>query len=571
MSHIRQILGWLILILACDLGAPAMAQTYIEYPNPMMQWYGDSQGWTILYPSDAWGFSIDSTHPSFKTADIIPELSSPAPGPPGYPLSSEASWHNMSMYVAAMANGNSLKMKILDLAKAKNKKNGADPLAGKGPASLSFWQWIKMGQAALETYSKIRNIQRALMSGRLDINLWKMAPKMAFVNESDEHHGVIFLALAPSNKWSLSDVTHILNSNSLKGFKITGELKDLVPSLATKPSFFDAVAHVSRINLLPGEVVADSTSQGNNRLMPLRIHNNFHEVMISLGQIQRNVAGMGGSDMDGPDYRPGVLAATAKQRGSPLYMAREVKRILDTRGDAFAQAASEIKRGIKLLSPGAEEEFEAYRGAFLEADRNMRRTLEDATQRRSMNWWGAKQAAATLSNIVMPLETAEYLEQAKKVEDMIANYLTDKGLTKMIPVSVYQDGNWADHYPVNEAGNPIDAEGNEIPMEKLNQSGDHDKLNLALAVTDAWVNRLVRDEMRALRQIYTATAQMEGQRRLAPHVSKTLASLQDGAKRLEKLQKQLRNAESTRPIMRQYVSRETFRRGVNLFDTGATP
>lgn len=570
MRFFRRILG--ALVLFWGLGTPAFAQWYIPYPSPDMMWYGNSTGVKIYYPYSEFGIAWGMTQPSFRNDELFPEGDLPAPGPPGLPLSDVASWHNMVSYVAAMGEGNLLKTRILELAKAKNKKNGADPLVGKGPASLSFWQWVKMGQAALETYSKIRNIQRALMSGRLEINVWKLAPKMAFINESDEHNGVIFLALAPTNKWSLANVTSIFNANSLKGFRITGELKDLVPSLATKPSFFDAVAHVSRINLNPGDVVEDATSQGNNALMAKRIHFNFHEVMVSLGQIQRMVAGMGGEEMDGPDHRAGVLEATAKQRGSPAYIAREVGRILNARQDAFTQAASEVKRGMKLLSPGSEADFDAYKVEFINADRMMRRTLEDVTQRRSMDWWGAKQASGTLSNIVMPLETAEYLEQAKKIEDMIRFYLSDEGLTKQIPVSVHQDGKWIDHYTIDENGNAVDNNGNVQATEKLNQQGDADKLNLALSVTDAWVNRLVRDEMRALRQIYTATAQMEGQRRLAPHVAKTMANLQEGAKRLEKLQKRLANAEATRADMNKYISNETFRRGVNLFDSqGPTP
>lgn len=462
--------------LAAMLLLVAVRGSAQEMPNVMMNWYGDTLVIPLLFIQIP--INIPGTRPWYKSGDWIPY---PAAGPPGFALSETSSYHNAYMYGASLTMSNGVRASNLLLAKAEAKKEGLAPLTGKGPASLSFWEWVKLGEMGLKTWGKVHNIILALKSGRLEIDAYKLMPKLGVINEDDPSAPMLVMGLAPSSQSAFrvaKDLANFSDPRFYLGNKINfNELKTLVPSVGVKPSFFQALAHYEK-------------NDATNGLMMQRLHQNFHEVRTALGMIQNGLAG---------------TAKTKEQaimnRLSPSSVNATLVDLMARRDSYWLEALNETKRGLNLISPQLGAEFYSNAaGAWRAAGRAETAMLDDMSKRRTANIWGAKQAAAAMTNAVAPLETEEYMDAVGKLDDMIKEYVSSAASINL---------------------------------------GDEQKVSLALDVADAWVNRLVRDELRAMRQLYAMQAKRMEREVLAPQVAQTFNELQQASERLQRMQKTL--------------------------------
>lgn len=363
----------ILILCVCVLATlPTRAQ---EMPNAGMNWYGDTLV-VWLPPSFLIPYNIPGTRPWYKTNDWAPI---PAAGPPGFALSETSSYHNAYMYGAALTMSNGVRASNLLLAKAEAKKEGLAPLTGKGPASLSFWEWIKLGEMGLKTWGKIHNIVLALKSGQLELDAYKLMPKLSVINEDDPSAPLLVMGLAPSSHSAFraaKDLANFSDPRFYLGNKVHfDELKTLVPSIGVKPSFFGALAHYAK---------NDST----NALMMERLHQNFHEVRTALGMIQNNLAG---------------TAKTKEQaimnRLSPSTVNQTLAELMARRDSFWEDALRETKRGLDLVSPQLGTNFYSQASAsWRAAGRAETAMLESMSKRRTADIWGAKQAAAAMTN-----------------------------------------------------------------------------------------------------------------------------------------------------------------------------
>jgi hypothetical protein len=104
---------------------------------------------------------------------------------------------------------------------------------------------------------------------------------------------------------------------------------------------------------------------------------------------------------------------------------------------------------------------------------------------------------------MLPLETDEYAQGAMLVHDMVNTYASDSNYD--ITHGIFQ----------------------------------HENILLGLAVADAWTNKLIHDELKALRQIYAMSVTREATHRLAPYVAQSFDEIQTASRRLTRLQNTL--------------------------------
>jgi hypothetical protein len=249
-------------------------------------------------------------------------------------------------------------------------------------------------------------------------------------------------------------------------------LKGLVPSLAVKPSFFGAVAHMQAQD--PGVNVMT------------KLQRNFHELRTSLSMIQRGVAG-------GP--------ANPYKRWNAVTRAQGLADLVAIQSDTWKDIGSTVARGVALVDQKSASAWSASNNTvYASLGRMQQASVRDQLARSSVDNFAANSISAEMNNMVFPLESQEYMEYIDNVEAMI------------------EDGASSD-FTV--------APGEEYLAE------------LRTDAADAAVNRLIRDELRAIRQLYAVKARRELTDRLAPNVALGLSALKEGADRLQYMERTL--------------------------------
>lgn len=476
----------LLMVIGLTASAQAAFTPFVGAPfitnsaSPGDDWYGNK---ALNLGFGSVGFA--GTFPWYNEFDTI-STTYKGDSPVLYPLSMVSGYHNATQYGRALAVSNVVRGIILQQAQAKTKKETGDPMLGKSPASLSFWQWIKMGEMALRTYSKVASIVNAISAGDVTINVWKLIPKISVLNEDDPSAPVLVMGLVPASQGAIAMAKQIVNVNDpryyLGNHVKFDELQNLVPSLAVKPSFYGAYAHMA---------TSDPTSR--NVQMVENISRNVHELRTSLSMLNRQMAG-----------RSHTLADIKRSRFSTA-MSRQI-------GDKVIAQSTQVWDGIfqdaKAHSKFYGPEFSANLTALGAAVNGLKaveaKEINRAVETKVADTWRAKALASEIGNVTVALETDEYQTGVKLVQDMITTYASETGNHGVF---------------------------------------DSEKVQLGVAVADASVNKLIADEIRALRQIYGMRIQREATDKLARYIVPAQQEIQMAGYRLARLNRQLANLE----------------------------
>lgn len=486
----RRLPGFILLILWVQLHAQAYFTPWVGVPDPSLGtpsgptavWYG-----TRALATGNFSVGFQGTLPWYNVNDW-PATTMQMDSPAFYPLSMTSGYHNATEYSRALLISNGIRYWALLQARAKNKKEGADPLLGKGPASLSFWQWLKVGEMALKTYGKVASIVKAINAGTVTIDVWKLIPKISVLDEGDPSSPLLVIGLVPSDQGVVALTKQLLQVNDpryyLGNLVKFDDLNRLVPSLAVKPSFYGAWAHLA---------TSDPTSR--NVQMVEKITRNVHDLRISLSMLNRQMVGQSHTLDD--IKRSRFSTAMARQMGDQL-QAQSAQLWDGVYQDA--RAAS------RFYGPGFSGSVNKLGSAFEGLKAAERAEIERLTTTKAADTWRAKAVSGDLTNITVPLETDEYLQGVKHVQDMVQVFASDFS---------------------NFGGY------------------DSDQIMLGLATADAWTNKLINDECRALRQIYAMRVERTANKRLAPYIAASNEEIQDATHRLQRLERQLADMQKT--------------------------
>jgi len=486
----------------------------IPVPGPSASigaaWYGNT---ALNTGVGGGGLQFLGTTPWYSVFDTMSSTTR-ADSPTLYPLSVDSGYHNARQYGRALFVANAVRSMNLQQQQAKNTKETADPLLGKGPASLSFWQWVKMGEMSLKTYGKIASIVKALQAGDVTLNVWKLLPKISVFNEDNPNYPVLIMGLVPSNQGVIALAKQITNFNDpryyLGNLVSFNELQTLVPSLAVKPSFYGAFAHLN---------TADPASRNNE--MVTKITKNFHEMRIALSMLNRNMAGSNHT-----------LNDIQRSRFSSA-MAGKMGDLLQTTGSQqWDDLLANSKVGAKMFGPNFAAEVNGLNSNFASMKQAEAKMIKNAVETKAADTWQAKRVAGNLANVMVPLETDEYMQGVKQVEDMVKTYAAE-------PDALAQFTEF-----------------------------DDQQVLLGLAVTDAWVNKMIHDEIRALRQIYAMQIEREASQKLAKYIVPANAEIQSAARRLTRLQNHLTAMQSSQSVYATFLGAGDIARIVNRMDIG---
>lgn len=523
MSKIRLIIIYLLFMFGLaaqaqvafipDVGAPFNFRIN-QPPAPWDNWYGNSVGEELTSFLDLeiyW--DVASTHPWYNGtgsfADSVAATGLMAPSPVLYPLSQDNSYHNAVVYARALVSSNVIRGTNLELARVKNKKEGGDPLLGKGPGSMSFWQWLRLGQMSLQIYAKAAGIVRALHSGTVNINVWKLIPKIAVFNEDDPAAPALVMGLVPSSQGAIALATQITNFSDPRyylGHLINyHDLDQLVPSLAVKPSFYGAYAHL--INSSPADA---------NQLLITKITQNFHELRTGLSMLKR--AAMGHSQNENDIQRSRFSTAWTKNFCNDL----------QNQAGSWDRLYSELSTGSRYFGSNMASQVSAMGSSYTQIKNSEISSIQNALQVKAADTWKAKRLAGNITNVTAAYETQDYLAGAKQVETMIGKYAT-------------QDGNPGQY--------------------------DDEKILVGLAVTDAWTNKLINDELRSLRTLYAMQVQREALEKMAPIIAQSQTEVNVASQRLARLQAYLQQLQSTQSADSRFFKAADLARVVTRMDS----
>ena len=426
------------------------------------------------------------TYPWYNTADTMP-MTIQGDSPVLYPLSMTSGYHNATQYGRALAVSNVVRGIILQQAQAKTKKETGDPLLGKGPASLSFWQWIKMGEMALKTYSKVASIVNAINAGDVTINVWKLIPKISVLNEDDPTAPILVMGLVPASQGAIAMAKQLVQVNDprfyLGNLVKYNDLQTLVPSLAVKPSFYGAYAHMA---------TGDPTSR--NVQMVSSISRNVHELRTAMSMLNRRMAG-----------RAHTLADIKRSRFSSAYSKQMGDQVIAQSGQVWDGIYQDAKAASRFYGPQFSANIAALAGPMNGLKSIEAKEINRAVETKVADTWRAKAIAGELGNVTVALETDEYMQGVQLIQDMISEYATEDGNHGLF---------------------------------------DADKIMLGVAVADASVNKLINDELRALRQIYGMRIQREATEKLSKYIAPAQDEIKMAAYRMNRLNRQLANLQA---------------------------
>jgi len=476
----RMLLTLALLVGAGAIPAKAQIPMLTQTTDPSKSdyyWYGVTLRIPLFFTNI--NIHIPGTKPMTKwTTDYF---GIPASGKyPGQNLTNNASYHNATMYWHDTLASNAIRTTLWQqYVGASAKESG--PLTGRSPTSLSFWEWIKVGEMSLKTYGKIRAIMEALKSGHIEINAWRLMPKVGILDEDDPEAPALMLGIMPAGQGPLAMIKEMTDWSDPR-YRLSNKvrlsnLKGLVPSLAVKPSFYGALVHYQ------ASMGASNTS---NQMVMARLQKNFHELRTSLSMIQRQVAG-------GP-YNP-------YKRWTVMNQAEDLNKLLIANSGSWNDIANQITAGISLVNPGAAAAWKAANGpAFGAIAKLQQDSVRDNLARRGADDFAAHAISAEENNLTYPLESDEYMKFIDDVETMVEEGASSKAV--------------------------------------INQ-GDEALAELRIEGADAGVNRLLRDEFRAIRQLYAIKARRELNEKLAPNIAMGLRALREGADRMKMLERRV--------------------------------
>lgn len=394
---------------------------------------------------------------------------------PSQHLTNNAAYNNGFEYGRTTTVANATRAALWQQNVGTSKKIIA-PLTGKGPASFSFWDWIQVGEISLKIYGRMRAIMNAIHSGVVTIDAWKLMPKLAVMNEDDPDNPVVYLGLAPSSQGPMALIKDLT------------DYSDPRYRLASKAEFSNIQGLVPSLGVKPsfyGALAHYMKNDQTGQFVLARLHRNFHELMTSMSMMRRGLAG-GKTD---PSKRFTVDHAT------------EGLLRLQSVDQSWENLANELSRGVAMVAPG---EAAAYRQVLVDHFQTYsqleQQAVQDALSRKAADTWAAHAAANEMNNFTLPIESDEYMAFVNETEGIIEQAASEKAdLT----------------------------DGKELLLQ------------LKIEGADTAVNRMVRDEMRALRQIYAMKARRELTDRMAPTIAQGLKTLQEGYQRLDSLQQRL--------------------------------
>jgi len=392
-----------------------------------------------------------------------------------YALTDNKAYNNAWQYGMATAVGNSSRLALYKSNVGSSKKM-ADTFTGKSPASLSCWEWIKFGEISLKIYGKARALMDAIQSGTVTINAWRMMPKLAVFNENDPATPALMLGVVPASEGAIAIAKQLT------------DWSDPRYRLNSKADFSNIKGLVPSLAVKPsffGAVAHYMKNDMTGQVVMARLHRNFHELMTSLSILQAGLAG-------GPEDPAKRFTVSSATEGAQVLMAND---------DSWLQLADEMTRSAAIWSPTEATALrQSMRGTFGNLQKLEQQNLKDAISRKSADTWAASALATEMDNMTLPLETDDYMTMVSQIETMVEGAASNKVMV-----------------------------------------GDRDGLlaKLRLEGADAAVNRLMRDEMRAIRQIYGMKARKELVDKMAPSIAQGLKNLREGAEKLGRLQNEL--------------------------------
>jgi hypothetical protein len=405
-------------------------------------------------------------------------------------LTETSAYNNAWQYSIAVMLGNVVRTEVMLMAKAEAKKEGGGPLTGKGPASMSFWQWVKLGQMGLDTWAKIHNIVMTLKSGKLEIDLYKLMPKLGAYNKADPSQPVIMLSLVPKDKSTFALMKGIADFNDPRfylGNKIQiGTVKDYVPSLGVDGMVQNWLSLVSEMD---GN---DEMQRAYNAMTALMF--NFNQVMRSMSVMKNWLAGAS------KDREQATM-----NRMSPRSINQTLQELTGARNSYWENMAKELKHGLMLISPDLAEYGDSSVAASKAAAQAVEKMMEAMADRRTVGITAAKQVYAAILNITVPLSVPEYYKNVDKVNDIIRKHMSEES-------------------------------------SRLT-TGDEKTHDTAINIADAWINKFIRDELRAIRQIYALSAKRQERELLGPKLAGIQGELDAGAAELKRLERKVAELE----------------------------
>lgn len=506
----------LIAIGASSLWGQVSFTPFVGMPDPSLAtpgganatWYGNKALDSSASIPIAVGFT--GTYPWYNTADTMP-MTIQGDSPVLYPLSMTSGYHNATQYGRALAVSNVVRGIILQQAQAKTKKETGDPLLGKGPASLSFWQWIKMGEMAMKTYSKVASIVNAIRAGDVTINVWKLIPKISVLNEDDPAAPILVMGLVPASQGAIALAKQIVQVNDprfyLGNLVKYNDLQTLVPSLAVKPSFYGAYAHMQ---------TSDPTSR--NVQMVSGISRNVHELRTAMSMLNREMVG-----------RSHTLADIKRSRFSSAYARQMGDQLIAHSAQTWDSIYQDAKAASRFYGPQFAANVAALANTVNQLKSVEAKEINRAVETKVADTWRAKAIAGEIGNVTVALETDEYMQGIQLIQDMISEYATEDGNHGLF---------------------------------------DSDKIMLGVAVADASVNKLINDELRALRQLYGMRIQREATEKLSTYIAPSQDEIKNAAFRMNRLNRQLANLQSGQTADTAFLKPTDISRIVTRMDLG---
>jgi hypothetical protein len=485
----------LIATIAISHGTIVRAQ---EFPQPMMNFYGATVVVNTVFFGE-YAFNIPGTMPYHKFEDWEPMSPGVSKGPPGFSLSDNASYNNAWQYWISTVLVNAALTAVNTGELADIQKN-AGPLTGKSVTSFNFWQWVRMGQASLQVYGKLKGLYMALKSGELTIDIWKMLPKIAIDNENDPTAPMLMMSIVPTSQSIMGDIRKLTDFTDYRyrigtfSDRLSKFTSNMGLSFGTRPGIYAITARLFG---------PDDPDNGWAQIYALQ--RSFHSTMTALDMIKRKSAGLGPASDD----------ELKRRRGNSEFYEQGTKALADQyrnrAGGPYSDAAvDELRRGMRYLKGDTAElaqwaiqAAKVYKSTLDLENQAMNDRIQTAFSER----YKAAAGGAALNNISIPLETESYIKSIKLVEDLIRKY----------------------------AGQEFNS--NTFP-------GDEQTIGLGIETADAWINRMIRDEVRAMRQIYGIGAKIEMEQGISPFIAQAGKELQKADSRLRDIEGQVNRMEN---------------------------
>jgi hypothetical protein len=400
--------------------------------------------------------------------------------PPGYNLGTTTYRQGAFQYPTAIGAHVGVMKNLLGAMADQRMKTNA-PVTGRGVTSWGFQQWVAYSLESYEAFLRVKKIYDALKAGQLTLNLYELAPKIALqqVEGSGLPTGSITtLSLVPASQSEWHRIKALTDFSSPEY------------RFSNKVNLSELSALKVNVNVKPGVFMRTFGDSANTDTALWNQAKNGFEMMVALSQLKRGVVGTPVSN--GGDHR--------MSRFTPATLGEKTEELVNLHARLQEEESSEIATVLQGLNPEAARDFRRSSAAVYAAERRAAvNALRGLSERYARAFYKARDVMNEMNNHVQTLESPDYLRFAGETDAALEKYTTKEGTADL---------------------------------------GADDALQGQLGVdgTIARYDKLINDELAAIRKIVAIRARRQVVQDYAPYLGKTEGNINEAVDRLAQIQ-----------------------------------